>query len=103
MSDHSAALEHGTLEILGRLPWSSNASFVVRVCHDGDETLAVYKPVRGERPLWDFPPGLHRREVAAWVVSEALGWNLVPRTIVRDGPIGEGSLQQLVDADAAEH
>lgn len=101
--DRTATLEHGTLEILGRLPWSSNASFVVQVCFEDDETVAVYKPVRGERPLWDFPPGLHRREVAAWLVSEALGWGLVPQTIVRDGPLGEGSVQQFVDADHAQH
>lgn len=102
-ADHAATLERGELEILGRLPWSSNASFVVEACWQGDETLAVYKPVRGERPLWDFPPGLHRREVAAWVVSEELGWGLVPRTVARDGPYGEGSVQQFVDADHAEH
>ena len=65
--------------------------------------MAVYKPLRGERPLWDYPRGLYRREVAAWVVSEFLGWGLVPETVVRDGPLGAGSLQRFVDADFSEH
>jgi uncharacterized repeat protein (TIGR03843 family) len=63
----------------------------------------VYKPLRGERPLWDFPPGLYKREVAARVLSEALELHLVPPTIVRDGPFGEGSLQLFIDADPHEH
>jgi uncharacterized repeat protein (TIGR03843 family) len=65
--------------------------------------LGVYKPMRGERPLWDFPRGLFRREIAAWHLSEALGWGLVPLTIPRDGPHGEGSIQQFVDADFEQH
>ena len=64
---------------------------------------AVYKPVRGERRLWDFPPGLHRRERACFLLSEALGWGLVPPTIIRDGPLGEGSLQLFVLADFEHH
>ena len=64
---------------------------------------AVYKPVRGERQLWDFPPGLHKRERACFLLSEALGWNLVPPTIIRDGPLGEGSLQLFVLADFEHH
>ena len=67
------------------------------------EAKAIYKPVRGERPLWDFPSGLHRREVAAWELSEYLGWHLVPPTIMRDGPFGEGSLQLFVAADFEQH
>jgi uncharacterized repeat protein (TIGR03843 family) len=63
----------------------------------------VYKPGRGERPLWDFPPGLFKRELAAYHLSEALGWNLVPLTIRRDGPYGDGSLQEFVHADFTEH
>ena len=71
----------------------------------GDHPLeAVYKPARGERSLWDFPDGLYRREVAAYALSEALGWGLVPPTVVReDGPLGEGSLQLFVDADYDQH
>jgi uncharacterized repeat protein (TIGR03843 family) len=85
------------------MPWSSNGTYLVKVCTDSEPMRAVYKPVRGERPLWDFPDGLYRREVAAYVVSEALGWGLVPETIVRDGPLGPGSLQRFVDADFAQH
>ena len=60
------------------MPWSSNGTFLADVGHDGDATQAVYKPYRGERPLWDFPDGLYKREVAAYELSEALGWDLVP-------------------------
>jgi uncharacterized repeat protein (TIGR03843 family) len=95
-----AFLAEGELEVLGRIPWASNATLLARVRHRELEGLAVYKPVRGERPLWDFPSGtLYRREVAAYLVSEQLGWRLVPPTLVRDGPLGVGSLQLYVDAD----
>ena len=85
------------------MPWSSNATFLVTICHDGERAQAVYKPGRGERPLWDFPAGLYRREVAAWHLSEELGWGLVPPTILRTGPYGEGSLQLFVPAHFEEH
>ena len=92
------------MELEGRLPWSSNATFVVVLCFDGVSSRAVYKPGRGERELWDFPGGLYRREVAAYVLSEALGWGLVPETIVRaDGPFGPGSYQRFVEADFSQH
>jgi uncharacterized repeat protein (TIGR03843 family) len=95
-----AFLAEGDLELLGRIPWASNATLLAKVRHRELEGLAVYKPVMGERPLWDFPPGtLYRREVAAYLVSEQLGWRLVPPTLVRDGPFGVGSLQLYVDAD----
>jgi uncharacterized repeat protein (TIGR03843 family) len=95
-----AFLAEGELEVLGRIPWASNATLLARVRHQELEGLAVYKPVRGERPLWDFPSGtLYRREVAAYLVSEQLGWRLVPPTLVREGPLGVGSLQLYVDAD----
>jgi uncharacterized repeat protein (TIGR03843 family) len=99
--EHARAfLAEGELELLGRIPWASNATLLAKVRHRELEGLAVYKPVRGERPLWDFPPGtLYRREVAAYLVSEQLGWRLVPPTLVRDGPLGVGSLQLYVDAD----
>jgi hypothetical protein len=94
-----ALLREGTIEPLGRIPWASNATLLARVCHDDLAGLAIYKPERGERPLWDFPPGLHRREVAAYLVSEALGWGLVPPTVTRpQGPFGRGSLQLFVDS-----
>lgn len=96
-------LRHGEIEVKGRLPWSSNGTFLVELCHDGSSGLGVYKPERGERPLWDYPPGLYRREIAAFVISDALGWNLVPETIARDGPFGAGSLQRFVDAKSSDH
>jgi uncharacterized repeat protein (TIGR03843 family) len=85
------------------MPWSSNSTFLVQVCFEGEQMRAVYKPGRGERPLWDFPPDLYKREVAAYLVSEALGWELVPETVLRDGPFGEGSLQRFVPADFEQH
>ncbi|MYI55498.1 MAG: hypothetical protein F4062_00435, partial [Acidimicrobiia bacterium] len=98
----------GELRVLGRLPWSSNATFLVDVSPGEDPGAepalqAVYKPARGERPLHDFPPGLHRREAAAYELSAALGWDLVPPTVVRDGPLGTGSLQLFVLADFEQH
>jgi uncharacterized repeat protein (TIGR03843 family) len=88
--------------VLGRMLNASNATFLARL--DGADGLAIYKPGRGERPLWDFPPRLYRREVAAYVLSEALGLGVVPPTVVRpDAPLGEGSLQWFVNADFAEH
>jgi len=97
-------LLRGEVTVKGRLPWSSNATFLVDVTLPGVRGLAVYKPERGERPLWDFPRGLHRREIAAYVVSEALGWDLVPLTVPReDAPYGAGSLQRFVDADFEQH
>jgi uncharacterized repeat protein (TIGR03843 family) len=97
-------LARGALTVKGRLPGSSNATLLVEAELDGETTLAVYKPVRGERPLWDFPRGLYRRELAAWHLSEALGWGLVPLTIPReDAPYGEGSLQLFVAADFEQH
>ena len=96
-----AFLAEGELELLGRIPWASNATVLAKVTHEGLEGLAIYKPARGERPLWDFPDGtLYRREVAAYLVSEQLGWRLVPPTLARDGPLGVGSVQLYVDADA---
>ena len=86
------------------MPWASNATFLVTVRRGAAEQRAIYKPVRGERPLWDFEPGLHRREVAAYRLSEAMGIGAVPPTVLRDdGPLGEGSVQWFVDADHAEH
>jgi uncharacterized repeat protein (TIGR03843 family) len=96
-------LTRGALAVKGRLPGSSNATFLVEAALDGAATLAVYKPGRGERPLWDFPPGLFKREIAAYALSEALGWGLVPLTVPREGPLGEGSLQLFVHADFAQH
>lgn len=98
-----ALLRQGEVEILGRMPWSSNGTFLVRAHLEDDHTMAVYKPQRGERPLWDFPPGLWRREIAAYELSEALGWGLVPPTVHRRGPLGDGSVQFFIAADFDEH
>jgi uncharacterized repeat protein (TIGR03843 family) len=97
-------LTRGALTVKGRLPDSSNATLLVEAALDGTTTLGVYKPLRGERPLWDFPSGLFRRELAAWHLSEALSWGLVPLTVARaEGPYGEGSLQLFVPADFEQH
>jgi uncharacterized repeat protein (TIGR03843 family) len=96
-------LLRGELTVKGRMPWSSNGTFLVEASLGEVSTLGVYKPERGERPLWDFPPGLYRRELAAYLLSEALGWGLVPLTVQRDGPYGEGSVQLFVRADFEQH
>ncbi len=96
-------LARGEMAVRGRLPWSSNATFLVDVILGRRTALAVYKPQRGERPLWDFPRGLHRREAAAYHLAEALGWGMVPPTVVRDGPYGPGSVQLFVEAEPDEH
>ncbi|HLN06233.1 MAG TPA: SCO1664 family protein [Acidimicrobiales bacterium] len=97
-------LAAGELEVEGRLPWSSNYSFLATVRFEESEQRAVYKPGRGERPLWDYPGGLYRREVAAYELSAALALDIVPETVLRvDGPHGEGSVQRFIDADFAEH
>jgi uncharacterized repeat protein (TIGR03843 family) len=97
-------LSCGAMELEGRLPWSSNATFLVTVELGGHSRAAVYKPYRGERPLWDFPDGLFHREAAAFQLSVALGWGLVPETVVRDdAPLGVGSVQRFVPAHFDEH
>jgi uncharacterized repeat protein (TIGR03843 family) len=91
-------LRRGRLEITGRLVDASNATLFGTAALDGVELQCVYKPVRGERPLWDFPDGtLAGREVAAFLVSEAAGFHVVPHTILRDGPFGPGMVQVWVD------
>lgn len=98
-----AGLAEAELEILGLLPASSNYTFLSRL-GDEDGTLVVYKPRKGETPLWDFPTGtLCQRETAAYLVSEAAGWGLVPPTVLRDGPLGPGMVQQFIEHDPARH
>jgi len=99
------ALEQGELELKGQFMLGSNYTFLVSVHHDGLEFPAVYKPSKGEQPLWDFPPKtLAKREVAAYLVSEALRWGFVPFTALRaKGPHGPGSIQQYVEYDPNYH
>jgi uncharacterized repeat protein (TIGR03843 family) len=93
-------LSDGELDVVGRLVDASNASLYCTVRLDRTEATCVYKPVAGERPLWDFPDGtLAHREVAAYAVSAATGWQLVPPTVLRDGPFGPGMCQLWVDVD----
>lgn len=97
-------LQQGTVEIEGLLPWSSNYAFLVRVCDGPRELGAVYKPERGERPLWDFPQGtLCLRERAAFLVSEGLAWHVIPPTVLRDAQHGLGSVQLFIDHDPTRH
>src|SRR5918999_6517447 len=97
-------LARGDLRPLSLLPRASNFTFLAEVV-DGDRTaLAVYKPRAGETPLWDFPERtLCNQEVAAYELSAAMGWGVVPITILRDGPLGEGAVQQFVEHDPDEH
>ncbi|MFG3516050.1 SCO1664 family protein [Streptomyces bobili] len=91
-------LARGELTVRGRITEASNAALYCTVAHEGREAACVYKPVAGERPLWDFPDGtLAQREVAAYEVSEATGWGLVPPTVLRDGPYGEGMCQLWIE------
>ena len=85
------------------MPHSSNATFLVNITCNDNQVRGIYKPLKGERPLWDFEPGLHRNEVAAYRLSEAMGLGIVPPTILRDGPFGEGSVQHFVDVDVQQH
>ncbi|WP_079000685.1 MULTISPECIES: SCO1664 family protein [Streptomyces] len=95
----AALLATGRLTVRGRIRGASNAALYCTVSLDGQEAACVYKPVAGERPLWDFPDGtLAQREVAAYLISEATGWGLVPPTVLRDGPHGEGMCQLWIEA-----
>lgn len=113
-------LSDGDVSLLGRMPNASNATFLVRIDEPGSAPpppddaghapagpawgLAIYKPLRGERPLWDFPAGLYQREAAAYRLSAATGLDVIPPTVVRDdAPLGVGSLQWFVNADFTEH
>jgi hypothetical protein len=99
------AIQCGNYEIKGQFTFGSNYTFLVSIEHEGSEYPAVYKPLRGEQPLWDFPENtLAGREVAAYLVSEYLGFHIVPFTTLReDGPFGAGSLQQYIDYDPEYH
>jgi len=94
-------LEKGTIDAEhGIMRWSSNYTFLVSVTHEGTTLMGIYKPHRGERPLWDFPDGmLCKREVAAFLTSQELNWQIIPPTVLREGPRGIGSIQFYVDHD----
>ncbi|GAA5612311.1 hypothetical protein Spla01_03472 [Streptomyces platensis] len=93
-----ALLAEGELTVRGRIEEASNAVLYCTVAYDGHSTACVYKPVAGERPLWDFPDGtLAQREVAAYEISRACGWDLIPPTVLRDGPYGTGMVQEWID------
>jgi uncharacterized repeat protein (TIGR03843 family) len=98
-------LEEGVVEVEGLMPDSSNYTFLVRISDDDLSGLAIYKPRRGERPLWDFPRGtLCQRETASFLLSSALGWDVVPPTVLRDAPeYGVGSMQLFINADPSMH
>ena len=100
-----AAFEHGTLELKGQFMLGSNYTFYASVNYQGQELQVVYKPQKGEQPLWDFPENsLAGREVAAYQISEALGWGIVPFTMLREeGPLGPGSLQQYIEYNPNYH
>ncbi len=102
-----ALFESGEIEVMGRMPYSSNATLLVSVTGKGDRTdiqaRAIYKPGKGERPLHDFPSGLYRREVAMFRLSNTLGFRVVPPTTLVEGPLGEGSIQAFVNADFEQH
>ncbi|MFF5961303.1 SCO1664 family protein [Streptomyces luteogriseus] len=96
--DAAGLLARGELTVRGRIREASNAALYCTVSYDGEDAACIYKPVAGERPLWDFPDGtLAQREVAAYEVSEATGWGLVPPTVLREGPYGEGMCQLWVE------
>ncbi len=85
-------------------PMGSNYTFLVKLSWEGNESLAIYKPRDGEAPLWDFPSGtLYKREYAAYLLSEILGWNIVPFTVIRDGPHGIGSVQEFIEHDPRQN
>ena len=106
-------LSAGEMEAVGLLPWSSNYTFLVKISgeipsgrsrSDCVQVMAVYKPRRGEAPLWDFPDGtLCQRELASYLVSAALGWDLIPPTVLRSGSHGLGSVQLYIENDADQH
>jgi uncharacterized repeat protein (TIGR03843 family) len=98
-------LQNGEITIKGEFVWGTNYTFLAEVCQNADVIQSVYKPSRGEQPLWDFPPAsLARREAAAYLVSEGLGWELVPPTVYRKkAPIGPGSLQLFIEHDPELH
>lgn len=97
-------IRHGEIVSYQLAPLGSNYTFLVKINLEGSERLAIYKPRDGEAPLWDFPSGtLYKRERAAYLLSQVLGWDIVPFTIIRDGPHGVGSVQQFIQHDPRQN
>ena len=97
-------IRYGEIVSYQLTPLGSNYTFLVKIELDGNEGHAIYKPKEGEAPLWDFPSGtLYKREYAAYLLSEILGWDLIPFTTIRDGPYGVGSVQQFIDHDPKQN
>ena len=100
IDDKFALLTNGNLTVTGRLVDASNATLYAEVTNGEESMTCIYKPIAGERPLWDFPEGaLAHREYAAYILSDRLGFNLVPLTILRDGPYGFGMVQEWIEID----
>lgn len=100
-AEAESLLGDAEMSLLGLMPNSSNYTFLVELAHPAGKVFGVYKPARGESPLWDFPAGnLHRREVAAYRLARFLEWPLIPPTVIReDGPHGVGSLQLYIESN----
>lgn len=99
-SSLAEVLQHGEMTVTGRLVDASNATMLARVAHGENEVTCIYKPIAGERPLWDFSDGtLAFREYAAYLVSDMCGFNVVPLTVLRNGPFGEGAVQLWIEID----
>ena len=105
LNDTFTALQEGEITLHGEFMWGSNYTYLVQLEHAGEIFTAVYKPTKGVRPLWDFPSSsLARREVAAYLISEALQWELVPPSAYRkDAPLGPGSIQLYIDHNPEYH
>ena len=100
----SEIIRHGEIISYQLTPMGSNYTFLVKLSWEGNESLAIYNPRDGEAPLWDFPRGtLYKREYAAYLLSEILGWDIVPFTVIRDGPHGIGSVQQFIEHDPRQN
>ena len=102
-NDALIVLQSSQIEIIGRMAWSSNSTYLVNVLNGETDLQGIYKPSNGERPLWDFPSGLYRREIASFLVAQLIGWDIVPPTVKTDGPFGVGSLQLFIPCDFEEH
>lgn len=103
LSQMSKVIDHlltGSLEVTGRLVDASNATLYGECTFNDEKMAVIYKPIAGERPLWDFPDGnLAHREYASYLISEYSGWKVVPPTVLREGPFGLGMVQQWIDID----